>query len=112
MDESNGNEVSNRKTIIYYFDNNDLITHIIHNEVKLSNTYMDYYDEMYNAHKTNLEKNYNYKNVKVNVEKGDNEILDTIIVSKSSGEKTLSMPDINSPKDAKYLANSRGYSCK
>jgi len=112
MDASNGDEVNNKKTIIYYFRNNELVTHIIHNEVSLSDTYMDYYDEMYEAHKKSLEKDYNYKNVRVNIEKDKNEILDTIIVTKASGEKMLEMPNINGKEEAKMIANSRGYSCK
>ena len=73
---------------------------------------MDYYDEMYDAHLKSLEKDYNYKNVRVNIEKDDNEILDTIIITKSSGEKMLNMPDLDGLEEAKKLANSRGYSCK
>lgn len=112
LDVSNGTEVKNKKTIIYYFNNNELVTHIIHNDVILSDEYMDYYDEMYDAHLKSLEKDYNYKNVRVNIEKDDNEILDTIIITKSSGEKMLNMPDLDGLEEAKKLANSRGYSCK
>ena len=112
MDYSNGSEVINKKTIIYYFNNNELTTHIIHNDVILSDTYMDYYDEMYEAHKKSLEQDYNYKNVRVNIEKDKNEILDTLIITKASGEKMLELPNINGAEDAKRLANSRGYSCK
>jgi len=109
---SNGSEVEDKKTIIYYYNKSNLVTYIIHNEITLSDEYMDYYDEMYNAHKESLEKNYNYRNVRINIEKDKNKILDTVIVTKSTVENMYSMPKIYSVNDAKKIANSNGFTCK
>lgn len=112
LDISNGTEVSNKKTVIYYFDKNVLKTYIYHNEIVLSNAYMDYYDEMYNKYLESLKKDYNYRNVKKSIEKGDNEILVTIITSDSDSDDSLKMPNFVSASEAKQKAIKQGYECK
>lgn len=111
-DISNGSEVSDKKILIYYFNKNELKTYIYHNDIILTDAYMDYYDEMYDKYLESLEKDYKYKNVKTSIEKGDNEILVTVITSKAKGEGNLAMPIFVSPQEAKQKAIAQGYTCK
>lgn len=109
---SNGSEVTDEKILIYYFDNNELTTYISHDDIKLSNNYMDYYDEMYDKYLESLRNDDKYKNVKKSIEKGENEILITIITTKSNSNTAISLPSFVSPTEAKQKAIADGYTCK
>lgn len=109
---SNGSEVSDEKILIYYFDKNELTTYISHDDIKLTDTYMDYYDEMYDKYLESLKNDDKYKNVKKSVEKGDKEMLITIITTKSNGESSISLPSFVNPAEAKQKAIAEGYTCK
>lgn len=112
INTSNGSSVSEEKILIYYFDDNKLTSYISHDDIILSNSYMDYYDEMYDKYSESLKEDNEYENIKKSIEKGDNEILITIITTESDSSNAISMPSFISPSEAKQKAIAEGYVCK
>lgn len=106
-------EVQEEEIRIYYFDGDEVDTVIYHNDINLSDDYMDYYDTMYDEYDKSLANDYKYDNVDTNITKGENRLLITVIAyNKREGEKKLGVPKFVNYEDAKKTTIDSGYNCK
>ncbi len=107
-----GTEIKEEEKNIYYFDGNEIDTIIYHTDITVSDAYMDYYDDMYNAYSKSLETDYKYDNVDTNLTKGKNRLLVTIITyNKREGQNKLGTPSFVNYEDARKSSVDNGYSC-
>lgn len=105
-------EVIDNDIQIYYFKGDDIQTVIYHNDISLTDNYMDYYDTMYKEYDKSLEQNYNYDNVDTNLTKGTNRMLVTIIIyGDRTGDNVLGLPNFVNYDDAKKASIDDGYTC-
>lgn len=106
-------EVNEEETRIYYFDHDEVDAMIFHNDIVLSENYIDYYETMVKEYQKSLKEDYQYDNVKTNIIEKDNEMLITIIAdNKKETENKLGAPNFVNYEDAKMTMIDSGYTCK
>lgn len=98
-------------SILYFDDNNEIQTYLFHDYIKLTDEYMNFYDEMYDNYKESLDNDYKYSNVVTDITKGEKEILVTVLTKKSDDKNTLGLPNYVSYEAAKQEKISEGFTC-